>query len=277
MSLLAAIASSRRRSGVTYDADAASYFAAVEAVSSIGATAKNAANAYIVGLKSASLWTLIHQLYLYAGPNTLAGALVKAKGAGTRVNGGFAGGDFSPTLGLQSSGTKYVNNGFLANSLAANSHSIFVYSSGGLAISGTPAILSGCFSGAEQSLLCLDSYVNYLSVVGRAFRSGTYTFASIPLFNSGLTTFGSIMGSRTANNSSAVYQNGAIKASNSQTVTTAFSAHNINSFCLNTSGTSQSEFSADRRQVEAFAAGLNNTQAQQLHDLTTTYVNALNY
>jgi len=277
MSLLAAISSSRRRSTVAYDADAASYFAAVEAVSTISATAKNAANAYIVGLKAASLWTLIHQLYLYAGPNTLAGALVKAKGSGTRVHNGFVSGDFSPTLGLQSSGTKYVNNGFLANSLAANSHSIFVHSSGGLVISGTPAILSGVYSGAEQSLLCLDSYVNYLSVVGRAFRSGTYSYASIPLFNSALTTFGSVMGSRTANNSSSVYQNGIIKANNSATVTTAFQPYDISSFCLNTSGTSRSEFSADRRQVEIFAQGLNDTQAQQLHDLTTTYINALNY
>ena len=275
MSLLAAISSSRRRSTVAYDADAASYFAAVEAVSTISATAKNAANAYIVGLKAASLWTLIHQLYLYAGPNTLAGALVKAKGAGTRVNGGFAGGDFSPTLGLKGNGTsKYVNNNFLASSFNSASNSIFIYSSSGFHVSGD-AILSGVFMGGTgTSLLALDCFI---SNIGRAYRSGTYTSGNFPVLASGLITSGSVLGSRTSGNLAKLYQNGAPVASSSASVIfPSFTGDSLFSFGLNNFGNAL-YFSSDQRQVEAFAAGLNDSQAQALHDLTTTYVNALNY
>ena len=275
MSLLAAIASSRRRASVTYDADAASYFAAVEAVSSIGATAKNAVNSYIIGLKAASLWTLIHQLYLYAGPNTLDGALVKARGAGTRVNNGFVSGDFSPSLGLQGNGTsKYITNGFLQNSFAAASHSIFVYSSSGLAVSsGGGIVLSGSYGLNQPSLLNLEAYFNYYA--GRGFRSGSYTIGNFPVISTGLITSGSVMGSRTSLSLAKIYQNGASPVSSTATVGISFANIDVSSFAQGPSST-VSNFSGDRRQVEAFAQGLNDTQAQQLHDLTTTYLNALN-
>lgn len=275
MSLLAAIASSRRRASVTYDTDAASYFAAVEAVSSIGTVAKNAANAYVVGLKAASLWTLIHQLYLYAGPNTLDGALVKAKGSGTRVNNGFVSGDFSPSLGLQGNGTsKHITNGFLQNSFAAASHSIFVYSSSGLAVSsGGGIVLSGSYGLAQSSLLNLEAYFNYYA--GRGFRSASYTIGNFPVISTGLITSGSVMGSRTSLSLAKIYQNGAFPVSSTATVGVGFTNVDVSSFAQGPSAT-VSGFSADRRQVEAFAQGLNDTQAQQLHDLTTTYLNALN-
>ena len=274
MILLNAIASSRRRASVAYDSDAASYFAAVQAVSTIGTVAKNAANAYIVGLKAASLWTLIHQLYLYAGPDTLAGALVKAKGSGNRVNNGFVSGDFSPTLGLQGDGTsKYIGNGFLQNSFAATSHSIFVYSSSGLAVSGS-VTLAGCYGGVQGNLLSLESYYNYYS--GRGFRSASYTVGNFPSISTGLITSGSIMGSRTSASMAKIYQNGASPVSATATIGLSFTTIDVTSFACGPPSTYTS-FSADRRQVEAFAQGLNDTQAQQLHDLTTTYVNALNY
>ena len=276
MSLLAAIASSRRRSSVAYDADAASYFAAVEAVSSISATAKNAANALIAGLKAASLWTLIHQLYLYAGPDTLAGALVKAKGSGTRVNNGFVSGDFSSILGLQGNGTsKSITNGFLTNGFSSLSHSIFVYSSAGLPTSPPDSFLFGSYNNTGNGSLLLDAY-NTSFGGARAFRSGgALSLSFSAFFTSDLLASGSVMGARTGSTISKIYQNGALKNTNSNPATPAFSSLDFSSFCVNSNGV-LGGFSPDRRQVEIFAQGLNDTQAQQLHDLTTAYVNALN-
>lgn len=274
MSLLSAIASSRRRAVSSYDADAASYFTAVEAVSTIGTTAKNAVNALIVGLKTDGLWTMIHELYLYAGPNTLAGALVKARGSGTRLNFGFVSGDFSPTLGLQGGQAKHINNGFLANSLSNTSHSIFIYSSSGIAVSGDQQ-LSGAYStSGETTALILDAYASYVS--GRAFRSGTYTAGNFPALTSGLITSGSVMGSRTSSSLSRLYQNGSPVAGSSSVVNPVLPNLDIFSFSRNTSGTAQFH-SSDRRQIEIFAQGLNDTQAGQLHNRVTDYVNALNY
>lgn len=275
MSLLAAIASSRRRASVAYDTDAQSYFTAVEAVSSIGTVAKNAANALIVGLKADGLWTLIHQLYLYAGPNTLAGALVKARGSGTRVNNGFVSGDFSPTLGLQGNGTsKSITNGFLTNQFSANSHSIFVYSSSGFIISSVDTILCGSYNNTGVGSLILDAYTVYVS--GRAFRSAQLNPGLFPVFTTGLTTSGSIMGSRTTSSMAKIYQDGIYKAQNTSSISPSFSNLDFSSFGLNTNGTVVA-WSPDRRQVEAFTQGLDDTQAGQLHNRVTSYVNALNY
>ena len=122
MILLNSASSNRHRNLADFptDSDASAYFSAVEAAgSTIGVTARKAVNNFIIGLKADGLWSLIHELYLYAGPDTLAGALVKVKGSGTRVNNGFVSGDFSPTLGLQGDGTsKYIANNFLASSFA---------------------------------------------------------------------------------------------------------------------------------------------------------------
>jgi hypothetical protein len=275
MILLNTIASSRRRPSVTYDIDASSYFTAVEAVSSIGTVAKNAANALIVGLKADGLWTLIHQLYLYAGPNTLAGALVKAKGSGSRTNNGFVSGDFSPTLGLQGSGAKYISNGFLASALAPTSHSLFFYGSN-YTISGSSSSICGVWTGSAPSLMAFDTYTIEPVPAGRAYRCGTFSFPASPIITTGLTTSGSIMASKTASNSTKIYQNGISAAASTASSTPTPPSIDFWSFAFNYSNAIPTAASTDRRQVEAFAQGLDATQAQQLHDLTTTYVNALN-
>jgi hypothetical protein len=272
MILLNSASSDRHRNLATFstDSDASAYFSAVEAAeSTIGATARKAVNNFIIGLKADGLWSLIHQLYLYAGPDTLAGALVKAKGTGTRVNNGFVSGDFSPTLGLQGDGTsKYIANGFLQNSFAATSHSIFVYSSSGLAVSGS-VTLAGCYGGAQSNLLSLESYYNYYS--GRGFRSASYTVGNFPVISTGLITSGSVMGSRTSVSMVKIYQNGASPVSSTANIETAFATIDVASFALGPPSTYNS-FSADRRQVEAFAQGLTDNQAAILHKRTATYV-----
>ena len=275
MILLNSASSNRHRNLASFsiDSDASAYFSAVEAAgSTIGATARKAVNNFIIGLKADGLWSLIHELYLYAGPDTLAGALVKAKGAGTRVNNGFVSGDFSSTLGLQGDGTsKYIGNGFLQNSFNNASHSIFVYSSSSLAVSGS-VTLAGAYNGIQGGLLSLESYYNYYS--GRGFRSHSYTVGNFPIISSGLIASGSIMGSRTSLSLAKIYQNGVLSASSTATVGSGFAAIDVTSFALGPPSTYTS-FSADKRQVEAFAQGLNDNQAAILHKRTATYIENL--
>lgn len=253
----------------SYDSDAQTYFSALTAAgSSISENNKIAVNSLFLGLKSDGIWSLIKELYLYAGPNTLNGALVKARGSGTRVNNGFVSGDFSPTLGLQGNGAKYIRNGFMANSLPSLSHSIFVYSSSGLAVSGNEG-LSGAI-GQGPSTLILEAFRSNDSP-GRRFESGSYTNGQYANSSIGLTTSGSILGSRISSTSSTLYQNGLILAFSSTNITPALDATTMQSFGFLFNGNSNL-ISSDRRQVEAFAEGLNDTQASQLHNRVAVYV-----
>jgi hypothetical protein len=184
-------------------------------------------------------------------------------------------GDFSPTFGLQGDGTsKYIINGFLTNGFSSLSHSIFVYSSAGLATSPPDSFLCGSYNNTGNGSLLIDAYVASFGGA-RAFRSGgALTLPFSAFFTAGLLASGSVMGARTGTSTSKIYQNGGLKNTNNNTVNPSFSSLDFFSFCVNSAGTAGG-FSPDRRQVEAFAQGLNDAQAQALHDLTTTYVNAL--
>ena len=282
MILLNSASSNRHRNLASFsiDSDASAYFSAVEAASStIGATARKAVNNFIIGLKADGLWSLIHELYLYAGPDTLNGALVKAKGTGTRVNNGFVSGDFSPTLGLQGDGTsKYIANNFLASSFAPLSNSIFVYSSSGFNNSGNK-ILSGnypsnlAFPADRNGLISLDAYATYVSA--RAFRSGTYVNGEFPI-SYVLEKSGSIFGSRTSATMAKLYKNGLPVATSTSSINPSFASQDIFSFGLSNNGVLNSgSATSDRRQVEVFAQGLNDNQASILHKRTATYIENL--
>jgi hypothetical protein len=104
------IAASRRR--VSFDPDAADYFARiVSAGSSISAANKTAVDAFVKGCKTDGIWSAIKACCLLAGPDDLTGALVPLVGAApTNVGGNFVSADYNRTTGLKGDGsTKYLN------------------------------------------------------------------------------------------------------------------------------------------------------------------------
>jgi hypothetical protein len=102
------IAASRRR--VSFDPDAADYFARiVSAGSSISAANKTAVDAFVKGCKTDGIWSAIKASCLLAGPDDLTGALVPLVGpAPTNVD--FASGDYNRTTGLKGNASnKYLS------------------------------------------------------------------------------------------------------------------------------------------------------------------------
>ena len=96
--------------GVSYETEAATYFAAIATAGSTITTANKAAvNGFIAGCKADGIWTAIKASCLLAGPDSLAGALVPLVGAAPTNNGPFVSGDYSRTTGLLGDGTKYLN------------------------------------------------------------------------------------------------------------------------------------------------------------------------
>jgi len=112
----------------SYDADAATYFAAIAtAGSSITTANKDAVNAFIVGCKADSIWTAIKASCLLAGPDDLTGALVPLVGSAP-TNTNFVSGDYSRTLGLTGNGsTKYLNSNRAATADPQNDVHIAVW------------------------------------------------------------------------------------------------------------------------------------------------------
>jgi hypothetical protein len=89
-----------------YDADAVTYFAAVEAADgqTLEAGVKTAINDFIVGCKADSIWSAIKASCILAGARTLAGALVPLVGtAPTNYN--FVSGDYNRKTGLKGNAT----------------------------------------------------------------------------------------------------------------------------------------------------------------------------
>ena len=95
-------------SGVTYDADAAAYIAAVEAADgqALETAVKDAINAFVVGCKTDGTWNAIKASCILAGARTLAGALVPLVGAAP-TNVGFPAGSYNRKTGLLGNGASY--------------------------------------------------------------------------------------------------------------------------------------------------------------------------
>lgn len=109
MNLLAAIASSRRRTLAGYDVDAAAWFSAVVAAgSSVSDNNKTAVSAFVAGCKSDGIWTAMKSVNLLCAASSLAGALAPLKGAAP-TNFNFISSDYSTTQGLLGGSSKYLS------------------------------------------------------------------------------------------------------------------------------------------------------------------------
>jgi hypothetical protein len=150
-------------SDVSYDADAATYFAAIaSAGSTISGGNKAAVNAFVVGCKADGIWTAIKASCLLAGPDDLTGALVPLVGpAPTNVGGNFVDGDYNRTTGLNGSGTQYLTSNRLGDADLQDNSSMWVYIT-------SPPVSSTLYAGTSSlSKVLLRSDTQY-----RAYLNG---------------------------------------------------------------------------------------------------------
>jgi hypothetical protein len=120
--------------GRSFDANARSYIAAVEAADgqALEAGVKTAINAFVVGCKADGIWDAIKASCILSGARTLSGALVPLAGTGP-TNFNFVSGDYNRKTGLVGDGTsKYLNSNRASNASPQNltHHSIYVTSGG---------------------------------------------------------------------------------------------------------------------------------------------------
>ena len=117
----------------SYDADASTYFAAVEAADgqSLESGVKTAINDFIVGCKADGTWSALKASCLLAGARTLAGALVPLVGtAPTNFN--FVSGDYNRTTGLVGNGySKYLDSNRLDSTDPQDNSHVSVYKTAG--------------------------------------------------------------------------------------------------------------------------------------------------
>lgn len=115
--------------GPSYDADATTYIAAVEAADgqSLESGVKTAINNFIVGCKADGNWSALKASCILAGARTLAGALVPLVGtAPTNYN--FVSGDYNRKTGLVGNGsTKYLDSNRLDSTDPQDNSHVSVY------------------------------------------------------------------------------------------------------------------------------------------------------
>jgi len=158
----------------SYDADAATYFAAIAtAGSSITTANKAAVNAFIVGCKSDGIWTAIKACCLLAGPDNLTGALVPLVGSAP-TNSNFVSGDYSRTAGLVGDGsTKHLSSNRNNDADPQNSKHLAVWINSTSSGSKCPIGSGAALAGNSQILQTTSSFfrVNFDAPTGAAFAN----------------------------------------------------------------------------------------------------------
>ncbi len=195
-----------------YDPDAQAYFDAVVAAgSTIGTTAKDAVNAFVVGCKADSIWTLLLDVGPLAGDD-LTGALVKLKSLGgtAYTNTNFVSGDYSQATGLAGNGiNKRLSAGFNCNTLTSNSTGLGVYDR--TTANGTQS-LHGSYVNATNGFYLYATYTDDIPY------SGQYDEAN-SIGGSALTgsPIGFIFATRPSSGSHVLYRNGSSVGSSGTT------------------------------------------------------------
>lgn len=169
--------------GISRDADALAYFAAITAAgSSISAANQSAVNAFIVGCKADGIWSAIKASCLLAGPDSLAGALVPLVGTAPTNNGPFVAGDYSRTTGLVGNGSsKYLESNYTLTSALRNNRHLSVFAT-------TITTVNAAYAGTRQTGTENPS-TQILSVAGQA---GILTRASALTSNQATTALNAI-------------------------------------------------------------------------------------
>ncbi len=224
-----------KASGSPLDADAAAWAAAVTANSGTYTAAHLAAlNTAITSRKAAGLWTKKALWGPLCGSN-LAAALVQWRNGAwevaTSVN--FVNGDYTATTGLTGNGgggaaTKYLRSGLIASTLSTNDTHLAVYNrAGGAAAMATVGAWSNSSGTNALSILAPLSDGN--------FYSDQYNATTARVSAAVSASYGLMVGTRTAANAHAIYEQGALLATSAVSAG-ALPALEVYVFTLNENG-----------------------------------------
>jgi hypothetical protein len=257
-------------SAISFDSDAATYFAAVVTAggAALDIAHKVAIHTLVSGLKTDSLWTRLDRLWLFANQHATAALLdVKGLDTATAVN--------SPTFtadqGYAGNGTSsYINTTYNASTdgsaYTQNSAHIMVYDRTSRTSSAGLPVLTGAYNGSTT----------YSSIEPNP--GGTAYFLMNDLTALTATGPANVQGAwittRTSNVATAGYRNGSSFAS-----TGASSSVSIPNFAFyvgarNNNGTADS-FTSDQIAVFTAGASLDATQAANLNTRIEAYMDAL--
>ena len=131
--------------GPSFDTDAATYIAAVEAADgqALEAATQTAINTFVVGCKADGNWNAIKAACILAGARTLSGALVPLAGPAP-TNNNFVSADYNRKTGLAGNGsTKYLNSNRANNADPQNSQHVGIFVTGANSVGYGTYI--GCF------------------------------------------------------------------------------------------------------------------------------------
>ena len=256
-------------SGLT-DADAIAYVAAVEAADgqALEFGVGRAINDFIVGCKLDGIWSAIKASCILAGARTLSGALVPLVGTAPTRQGTEGGWNYNRKTGLAGNGTdNYLNSSFLATNISASSNHLFVNGSSFPTAAGAFRGSIGAFASTNVRLnmdLCTSSNT-------RLYRGPTTDAATL---SSGLTTSGSVSGSRLSTTLSTLYQDGAAVATNAISAVATMPGFNFFIYALNLAG-SPVDLTAARFNFYGIGDGLTGVQMTAYHTRVTALITAI--
>jgi hypothetical protein len=258
-----------RKTWQPMDADAAAYITAVETADTqaLEERTKIAIDNFVLGCKEDGIWTAIKASCILAGARTLTGALVPLVGTAPTRQGTEGDWNYDRKTGLAGNGTNnYLNSGFLATGISASSNHLLVNGSSFPSSAGAFRGSIGAFASADVRLnmdLCTSGN-------GRQYRGPTNTAATL---SSGLTTSGSVSGSRLSTTLSTLYQNGAAVATNTNSAVATMPGFNFFVYALNLTG-SPADLTSARFNFYGIGDGLTNTQMTAYHARVTDLINA---
>jgi hypothetical protein len=250
------------------DPDADDYFDRITAAgATIDATARAAINAFIVGCKADSIWTLLLDVGPLCG-DSLTAALIKLKklsSGWSYTNNNFLSEDYGQSTGLTGDGSsKYLTSGVLGTDLTTDSTGIGVYDRSTTAAQtnphGSTSGPSACFRlwiGGADNIIYSDQY-NTANELASSTISGAIGF---------------VFATRPASSAHAIYRNGSVIASTSTTggslpaVGITFFAQNFNGIIA--------DYSNHALSFLCLTAGMDATQSAALNTRVQTLQTAL--
>ena len=264
-----------RKPGVipaNFDVDAAAYIAGVEGPLGDNQTleigVRAAINDFVVGCKADGIWSAIKASCILAGARTLSGALVPLVGTAPG-NLNFVTSDYNRKIGLKGDGsTKRLNSQYSAQNINTNNSHLAVNGSN-FETTGSGKTVIGIYNGGTYNLCDL-----ILANPNRQYRCSLNT-DSWPTTSAGLTTSGTVIGSRTSATNAALYQDGDLSSANTATAT----ASNLGTFNLTVFGLTDqtgllNAYSSARLNFYSIGTGLSGAGVAALHARVTALITA---
>ena len=250
---------SRKAGGVSYDADAQTFFTAASITDT---TQKSAVNQLVLDLKSYGVWTKCSAIYPIVGGSASSHA-VNLKTPGT-FNLTFATGMTHSSTGMVSNGsTGYANTNIIPSvNLSQNNTHVSYYSRTNVNL--TQVEIGATTSGAAPlSILEIrTSGISYLNLSANAYI--TYTDAN---------SQGFYIGSRTASNAIKLYKNNSNVASG--TTASTGQANTALSLCAQNNGASRVNYSTKQCAFASIGNGLTDTEAANFYTAVQAYQTTL--